>query len=118
MEFRRVLCLSCLIFRAEDGIRDRTVTGVQTCALPISPLTPAAPGLVLAVEQAPALRGSAARPAPEVAAPVPGAALRPGPRGRSEERREGKEGRCGWWPDRSVIRRLEIGVVACWRVFG
>src|SRR5207248_3765368 len=24
-------------FRAEDGIRDRTVTGVQTCALPISP---------------------------------------------------------------------------------
>src|SRR5437867_6148600 len=29
-------------FQAEDGIRDRTVTGVQTCALPISrslPLT-------------------------------------------------------------------------------
>ena len=24
-------------FRAEDGIRDRLVTGVQTCALPISP---------------------------------------------------------------------------------
>src|SRR6266516_5243085 len=24
-------------FPAEDGIRDRTVTGVQTCALPISP---------------------------------------------------------------------------------
>src|SRR5207248_6099806 len=23
--------------QAEDGIRDRTVTGVQTCALPISP---------------------------------------------------------------------------------
>src|SRR5437867_9469680 len=23
-------------FQAEDGIRDRTVTGVQTCALPIS----------------------------------------------------------------------------------
>src|SRR5699024_11438487 len=23
-------------FRAEDGIRDRNVTGVQTCALPIS----------------------------------------------------------------------------------
>src|SRR5207248_7323351 len=27
----------CLFFRAEDGIRDRTVTGVQTCALPIYP---------------------------------------------------------------------------------
>src|SRR6266568_8631135 len=24
-------------FQAEDGIRDGTVTGVQTCALPISP---------------------------------------------------------------------------------
>src|SRR5437667_4721768 len=24
-------------FQAEDGIRDRDVTGVQTCALPISP---------------------------------------------------------------------------------
>src|SRR5207249_8092706 len=26
-------------FQAEDGIRDRNVTGVQTCALPISELT-------------------------------------------------------------------------------
>src|SRR5207248_7742058 len=26
-------------FQAEDGIRDRTVTGVQTCALPISGAT-------------------------------------------------------------------------------
>src|SRR5438094_5704112 len=25
----------CFFFQAEDGIRDRTVTGVQTCALPI-----------------------------------------------------------------------------------
>src|SRR5207248_7743536 len=30
--------LACFFFfQAEDGIRDRTVTGVQTCALPISP---------------------------------------------------------------------------------
>src|SRR5688500_19277247 len=27
-------------FQAEDGIRDYKVTGVQTCALPISQLTP------------------------------------------------------------------------------
>src|SRR5207248_8839266 len=27
-------------FQAEDGIRDRTVTGVQTCALPISAAIP------------------------------------------------------------------------------
>src|SRR5699024_11240309 len=25
----------CFFFQAEDGIRDRNVTGVQTCALPI-----------------------------------------------------------------------------------
>src|SRR5437867_6670164 len=33
--------LSLFFFQAEDGIRDRTVTGVQTCALPIwrNPLT-------------------------------------------------------------------------------
>src|SRR5205823_11410660 len=37
-----VLCL-CLFFffQAEDGIRDKLVTGVQTCALPISD-----PGLI------------------------------------------------------------------------
>src|SRR5256886_12548577 len=33
---------SFFFFQAEDGIRDLTVTGVQTCALPISPF-----GLVL-----------------------------------------------------------------------
>src|SRR6266478_7071219 len=36
-------------FQAEDGIRDLTVTGVQTCALPISPglraQQPAAPAI-------------------------------------------------------------------------
>src|SRR5207248_10149305 len=30
------LCRRFFFFQAEDGIRDRTVTGVQTCALPIS----------------------------------------------------------------------------------
>ena len=33
LEFRRVLFI--FFFQAEDGIRDRLVTGVQTCALPI-----------------------------------------------------------------------------------
>src|SRR5438093_7153828 len=28
--------LFCFFFQAEDGIRDWSVTGVQTCALPIS----------------------------------------------------------------------------------
>src|SRR5437660_2186811 len=40
------LCHCCLLFfffffQAEDGIRDGHVTGVQTCALPICPGTPA-----------------------------------------------------------------------------
>src|SRR5699024_12229424 len=30
------LCVFYFFFQAEDGIRDRNVTGVQTCALPIS----------------------------------------------------------------------------------
>src|SRR5699024_12103460 len=30
-------CALFFFFQAEDGIRDRNVTGVQTCALPISP---------------------------------------------------------------------------------
>ena len=28
--------VTCFFFQAEDGIRDDLVTGVQTCALPIS----------------------------------------------------------------------------------
>src|SRR2546430_7109589 len=43
VRYNRSLCVSmeidnCLFFffQAEDGIRDLTVTGVQTCALPIS----------------------------------------------------------------------------------
>ena len=31
-----VFFLFCFFFQAEDGIRDWSVTGVQTCALPIS----------------------------------------------------------------------------------
>src|SRR2546427_3194550 len=35
--FRVSTCFDCFFFfQAEDGIRDLTVTGVQTCALPIS----------------------------------------------------------------------------------
>src|SRR2546430_5287298 len=32
---RYLLVVSVFFFQAEDGIRDLTVTGVQTCALPI-----------------------------------------------------------------------------------
>src|SRR5574338_417846 len=36
------LCCFFFFFQAEDGIRDAMVTGVQTCALPISPTDKAA----------------------------------------------------------------------------
>src|SRR5256885_12147422 len=35
-DLRRATFDMCLFFQAEDGIRDYKVTGVQTCALPIS----------------------------------------------------------------------------------
>src|SRR6266536_275803 len=38
-----VALLRCFFFQAEDGIRDPLVTGVQTCALPISRLPSAIP---------------------------------------------------------------------------
>src|SRR5207248_3605161 len=74
-------------FQAEDGIRDRTVTGVQTCALPISK------GIGV-------FRFAFALGVADLA--------RDGQRwggmpdcirvqNRSEERRVGKECRCRWW---------------------
>src|SRR5256885_4232337 len=38
--FFQMLFFFFFFFQAEDGIRDYKVTGVQTCALPISTLTP------------------------------------------------------------------------------
>src|SRR5688572_32520134 len=75
----------CFFFQAEDGIRDLTVTGVQTCALPILRILPPR-------------KGSAAKNA---------AHLRFAHRSlihlflfacRSEERRVGKECRSRWSP--------------------
>src|SRR2546427_7229421 len=67
-------------FQAEDGIRDLTVTGVQTCALPISWLRRSG-------------RAPACWPARRRAGRRPQAAA-----GRSEERRVGKECRSRWSP--------------------
>src|SRR6266513_5542617 len=75
-------------FQAEDGIRGRNGTGVQTCALPILQ-----PG-----------RGSAAaalsrRDVIELGIAATLAA-------RSEERRVGKECRCRWWRDHEKKKSL------------
>src|SRR5688500_19222110 len=79
-------------FPAEDGIRDYKVTGVQTCALPISPTT-------IASYMVPSRRFSAAagddRPTPSFGH----ARHRYHERSpRSEERRVGKECRSRWGP--------------------
>ena len=73
-------------FQAEDGIRDSPVTGVQTCALPISPIglvafiTPWNYPLLTLSERLPFCLGSGC------------SAI------RSEERRVGKECRSRWSP--------------------
>src|SRR5438034_11051758 len=77
-------------FQAEDGIRDHCVTGVQTCALPISSKSR---GLMIRRAGSRPLRMSCSRsPRRTFAASLPAA---PGPTRsrmmRSEERRVGKE---------------------------
>src|SRR3989441_3837237 len=91
-------------FQAEDGIRDKLVTGVQTCALPISPSpsmsSPGAPGEDILGD------GVAPHPLVEEPAHVGTQVLlddslevpRRSPAARSEERRVGKECRSRWSP--------------------
>src|SRR2546426_9157814 len=86
IRFRRLVCISQMFivsfffFQAEDGIRDYKVTGVQTCALPISIDCEPAPNRWRA-KSGPFLGGKGNQP-----------------KGRSEERRVGKECRSRWSP--------------------
>src|SRR5687768_18028478 len=81
-------------FQAEDGIRDVAVTGVQTCALPISRLPAHCPALDPEVAQVGAIgpERDSAQAAEQLAAhgEIGGE--------RSEERRVGKECRSRWAP--------------------
>src|SRR5206468_7466773 len=98
-------CFFFFFFQAEDGIRDLIVTGVQTCALPIS-AAPAFGGRG-SVRDHPAARRrahrglrvrrarGARRQAADAAALAPHSA---GHHARSEERRVGKECRSRWAP--------------------
>src|SRR2546430_2915005 len=86
-------------FQAEDGIRDLTVTGVQTCALPI--FAAGCPGL--RVRRSPPgrahgnLGGYRGDPGDSRSLSTRRAHLGI-PEGRSEERRVGKECRSRWSP--------------------
>src|SRR5688572_31794095 len=88
-------------FQAEDGIRDLTVTGVQTCALPIWRRGRANGGDQAAgcadaavAELAFSIRGPAAAADGRAGEVHDG----PGAVQRSEERRVGKECRSRWSP--------------------
>src|SRR3712207_8371594 len=86
-------------FQAEDGIRDIGVTGVQTCALPISDL--ARPGLPVDLGDArPLARQELGREVPERADHERQDQLDLAKQvwARSEERRVGKECRSRWSP--------------------
>src|SRR2546426_3318234 len=97
-------CLYFFFFQAEDGIRDYKVTGVQTCALPISKLrhTTDRRRARAGAFRLPArdTRGEADVGEPERAArtecrPFTGVRIWDA---RSEERRVGKECRSRWSP--------------------
>src|SRR5699024_12010185 len=104
-----LIFIQCFFFQAEDGIRDRNVTGVQTCALPIYEDCPAA---------AKESNGDANEDGKDVGgdqrcgqsftswleggaeSSLNSCAIHA--RWRSEERRVGKECRYGWWSFREV----------------
>src|SRR5437763_10642679 len=85
------VCYFFFFFQAEDGIRDTSVTGVQTCALPICPAPP---------RRAPeGVRGGAGRQGRQRGRQAHLRRRGEFPEGgdhRSEERRVGKECRSRW----------------------
>src|SRR2546425_7961027 len=90
--------ISFFFFQAEDGIRDKLVTGVQTCALPISrqpgnrSCQTTCPARGLQTEYSENVCADGRRPSPR------GGLRNRGTHGRSEERRVGKECRSRWSP--------------------
>src|SRR2546430_7693546 len=86
-------------FQAEDGIRDLTVTGVQTCALPIflraKPEERAGERRCVFLYELKTRSNSSRCPASFILATPSSPPL---PRRRSEERRVGKECRSRWSP--------------------
>src|SRR5437016_12385432 len=85
---------SCFFFQAEDGIRDWSVTGVQTCALPIS----LRHRRTSRWNTANACAFTRTKSGSDRVASVRG-------RGRSEERRVGKECRSRWSPYHSKKKK-------------
>src|SRR5690606_40096938 len=109
----------CFFFQAEDGIRDFHVTGVQTCALPISSrgsnnghfrplLDPLGEDRRFTMESELKFLGAERQFLIKQARPYPMPAITiANDCRRSEERRVGKECRCTWRPDSSNKRQDE-----------
>src|SRR5699024_12091110 len=102
--FSRVFVLF-FFFQAEDGIRDRNVTGVQTCALPIYQFSSESvgdnssmSGKVSAMNFTPGKsEDTIGSPEARASKTTPGKPSKV----RSEERRVGKECRSRGWPSES-----------------
>src|SRR5260370_23673201 len=94
----------CFFFQAEDGIRDSSVTGVQTCALPIFTKSFWKPGVSVETSSVGAALSTFHRYSLNFVAraflPVFSAASSRSLKNasRSEERRVGKECRSRWSP--------------------
>src|SRR3712207_8638133 len=97
--------MSVVFFQAEDGIRDIGVTGVQTCALPISPV--AKDVSATGVEDTPSIPLILKATDPDAGDKVDTFEIADLPANgtlyldaamRSEERRVGKERRSRWSP--------------------
>src|SRR5258708_11495930 len=97
-------CFDFFFFQAEDGIRDDLVTGVQTCALPISLPDPSSGGGNISIVGFSAPLTTEILPPPdegsgrEVLGMMLLRSCRPMDFARSEERRVGKECRSRWSP--------------------
>src|SRR5690349_23909495 len=92
-------------FQAEDGIRDLYVTGVQTCALPISEVASTLPTIIITATSA--MRSSS------MVKPSTDSAMKAWAfcgSERSEERRVGKECRSRWSPDHEKKKKKEVAV--------
>src|SRR2546430_12593677 len=101
---RERLGMILFFFQAEDGIRDLTVTGVQTCALPIYDVvrdSRSVQRLVnrVSVEASFFKKMSSGRTCRMPRGSTAWARPRRGRRSRSEERRVGEEGRSRWSPE-------------------
>src|SRR5947209_10918624 len=99
----RLYLICFFFFQAEDGIRDIGVTGVQTCALPISALRDAGIPVVghigmlpqsVRIEGGYKIKGKTPVEADRLIADA--LAVERAGALRSEERRVGKECRCRW----------------------